>query len=316
MVCKRSATAALRFPDTRRRLDEKKNNPPGNTADTKSGAKTLDKPVDRTGGNSTRKTFDKPAGDKNIEKGRLDTNPQPGGPAKKPDKFTLPKDKVVVPPRDKIVIPPKDKVVVPPKDKVAIPPKDKIVVPPKDKVVTPPDLKPKDDRFNPKYNIPNKKDTLNPDRLLPGGKIKDPPKTNPGNPKAGVIPKWTPPGKKTDDAKPVGPETLPGGRGPQNPRNLDPRYMRPDKDHKPFEERVKSGELDAVTKGDVARKLNLADQYKNMHKGDVARRMDLQKHAAKNVNVTNLHNVTINNLKGIHPKTRFSLRADQSLVCQ
>ena len=46
--------------------------------------------------------------------------------------------------------------------------------------------------------------------------------------------------------------------------------MRPDKDHKPFDERLKTGELDAVNKGKIAKELDLADQYKLKRQGDVA----------------------------------------------
>ena len=59
--------------------------------------------------------------------------------------------------------------------------------------------------------------------------------------------------------------------------------------HQRFDERLKSGELDAVTKGDIARKLNLADQYKHEHQGDVARRMELQKHTADFVRTANFN---------------------------
>jgi hypothetical protein len=44
-----------------------------------------------------------------------------------------------------------------------------------------------------------------------------------------------------------------------------------------FPQRLKSGEFEALNKGAVAKKINLADQYKHHAQGDVARRLDLQK---------------------------------------
>ena len=61
-----------------------------------------------------------------------------------------------------------------------------------------------------------------------------------------------------------------------------------------FSDRLKSGELEKVAKGDIAQKVRLSDQFHMMQQGDVARRLDLQKHAnnfgdAKNIHVNNVH---------------------------
>ncbi|MBN2577835.1 MAG: hypothetical protein JXB10_02505 [Pirellulales bacterium] len=44
-----------------------------------------------------------------------------------------------------------------------------------------------------------------------------------------------------------------------------------------FPQRMKSGQLETLGKGDIARKVHLADQYKHHGKGDVARRLGLEK---------------------------------------
>jgi len=76
-----------------------------------------------------------------------------------------------------------------------------------------------------------------------------------------------------------------------------------------FPDRLKSGQLDRVTKGQVARKLNLSEQYKMLQHGDVARRLELHKnvnHISKSTHVTSVTNVTnITNLAhhGVHRPT-------------
>ncbi len=45
-----------------------------------------------------------------------------------------------------------------------------------------------------------------------------------------------------------------------------------------FVERQKAGDLDRLAKGEAAKRLKLADQYRMYSQGDVARRLDLQKH--------------------------------------
>jgi hypothetical protein len=64
-----------------------------------------------------------------------------------------------------------------------------------------------------------------------------------------------------------------------------------------FEDRYKSGQLEHVTKGDVAQKIRLNDQYKLHEQGDIARRLDLEKNVNKTVNITNINvkNTTIVN---------------------
>ncbi len=52
-----------------------------------------------------------------------------------------------------------------------------------------------------------------------------------------------------------------------------------------FSDRLQSGELDKVTKGEIAQKLKLADQYRLMQQGNVARRMELHKHAGDGANI-------------------------------
>ena len=47
-----------------------------------------------------------------------------------------------------------------------------------------------------------------------------------------------------------------------------------------FSERHESGQLDHLTRGNVASSVRLADQYKMLHQGDVARRLGLHKQAA------------------------------------
>ncbi len=42
-----------------------------------------------------------------------------------------------------------------------------------------------------------------------------------------------------------------------------------------FPDRVKSGQLDALSKGQVAQKVQLSQQYKLSQQGDVARRLNL-----------------------------------------
>jgi hypothetical protein len=89
----------------------------------------------------------------------------------------------------------------------------------------------------------------------------------------------------------------PNGRKPE----LPPNHPRHDNPPKPFEERLKTGELNHVAKGDVAKQLKLEDQFKRMHQGDVARRMELQRHSDR----IHHQNDTIKYLKGVHPHHDF-----------
>ncbi len=66
-----------------------------------------------------------------------------------------------------------------------------------------------------------------------------------------------------------------------------------------FPDRLKSGELDKVAKGDIAQKLKLSDQFKMMQQGDVARRLELQKHADGIVHVKDLHASDIHHLNNV-----------------
>ena len=77
----------------------------------------------------------------------------------------------------------------------------------------------------------------------------------------------------------------------------DTKVSREDMLKSRFPDRLKSGELDKVTKGDIAQKVKLSDQFQMMQKGDVARRMDLQKHVNGIVDVKNIHinNNIVNN---------------------
>jgi len=47
-----------------------------------------------------------------------------------------------------------------------------------------------------------------------------------------------------------------------------------------FSERQRAGHLDALTRGDLARKIKLSDQYRMAQQGDFARRLGLNKHSA------------------------------------
>ena len=67
-----------------------------------------------------------------------------------------------------------------------------------------------------------------------------------------------------------------------------------------FPDRLKSGELDKVTKGDVAQKVKLSDQFKMMPQGDVARRLELQKHPDGIVHVKDLHASDIHHLNNVN----------------
>lgn len=68
-----------------------------------------------------------------------------------------------------------------------------------------------------------------------------------------------------------------------------------------FPERLKSGQLDAVVKGQSAQQLKLGDQYKMASQGDVARRLQLQQNVTtvnkttiiNKTNVTNVTNVNV-----------------------
>ena len=70
-------------------------------------------------------------------------------------------------------------------------------------------------------------------------------------------------------------------------RGGDPDRAGPDKarpshggpPRRAFSERHRSGELERVTKGEIARKIRLDEQYHMRHKGDVARRLGLGRHA-------------------------------------
>jgi hypothetical protein len=62
-----------------------------------------------------------------------------------------------------------------------------------------------------------------------------------------------------------------------------------------FHDRLTTGQLDHVTKGETAQKLKLNEQFKMLQQGDVARRLELEKHVhnmhpAGVVSATNIHN--------------------------
>jgi len=69
----------------------------------------------------------------------------------------------------------------------------------------------------------------------------------------------------------------PGDVVKRDVKNLDSKKQNINK--KQFAEQWKSGELDRLAKGDTAKRLQLADQYKMHQQGDVARRLELQKNA-------------------------------------
>jgi hypothetical protein len=142
---------------------------------------------------------------------------------------------------------------------------------------------------------------LTPKDALPGTlpklpKTKVDPKDNKGGPSDRHVPDH-----KNDGPKNLTPDKLPQGpNGPHIP-DLPPNHPRRDNPPKPFDVRVKSGELDRVAKGDVAKQLNMAEQFKRMHDGDVARRMDLQRHLEH----VQHQNETLKYLNGVHPHHGF-----------
>ena len=86
-----------------------------------------------------------------------------------------------------------------------------------------------------------------------------------------------------------------GARGPQNKPAQDPSNVR-------FPDRVKRGDFDALARGAVGQKLNLAEQYRLAQHGDVARRMALHQPRPGGVHVTNITNVTqVTNVYGARP---------------
>ncbi|MGD0653993.1 MAG: hypothetical protein ABSA16_06580 [Thermoguttaceae bacterium] len=111
---------------------------------------------------------------------------------------------------------------------------------------------------------------------------------------------------KTLDTSPLkGPK---GGIGPglttkqlplMQPNTGNAKISRDDMLKSRFPDRLKSGELENVTKGDIAQKLKLSDQFKMMPQGDVARRLELQKHATGVVHVKDLHASDIHHLNNV-----------------
>jgi len=99
-------------------------------------------------------------------------------------------------------------------------------------------------------------------------------------------------------------ETGPGLTTKQLPHTMpqtgNTKISRDDMLKSRFPDRLKSGELDKVTKGDIAKKVNLSDQFKMMPQGDVARRLDLQKHPEGIVRVQNLHASDIHHLNNVN----------------
>jgi hypothetical protein len=67
-----------------------------------------------------------------------------------------------------------------------------------------------------------------------------------------------------------------------------------------FPERLKSGQLDRLTKGATAQDLKLGDQYRLAQQGDAARRLQLQKNVKNVVNVNKAaHATNITNVSGV-----------------
>jgi hypothetical protein len=80
------------------------------------------------------------------------------------------------------------------------------------------------------------------------------------------------------------------------PKFGDTKTGRGDINKSRFPDRLKSGEFDKITKGDMAQKVKLSEQFHMMDKGDVARRMDLHKH----VNNININNIQVKNFHQMH----------------
>ncbi len=74
-----------------------------------------------------------------------------------------------------------------------------------------------------------------------------------------------------------------------------------------FAERVQKGQLDPLTKGNVAQQIRLSEQYRAALQGDVARRLQLTNNVTNvtnvnNINITRINRVTnVNNIFNAHP---------------
>jgi hypothetical protein len=87
-----------------------------------------------------------------------------------------------------------------------------------------------------------------------------------------------------------------------------------------FPDRVKRGDFEALTRGAVGQRLNLAEQYRLAQHGDVARRMALNRPGPAVVNVNNITNVTqvtnVYNAQSFHRHPDFRYRGRVSPIYQ
>ena len=225
-------------------------------------------PDSRSGG-KTDNPGDK-SGDKTLEKGRLDRS-LPTGTVKNPDNTT--------------------------------PLKDKGVTPLKDKGTGPSDAKRVEDRGKPASDKSDRRDAFTPDRFSAGGANKGVP-SNPGGAKADATLRLTP-GIKTDGVKHPVPELISAGNLPKAVHDADLKTQREHMNHQRFDERVKSGELDAIAKGETAKKLNLADQYRTCGKATSPGGWICRNAQAEIPITPSVGSVRLANLHGVHPKHGF-----------
>jgi hypothetical protein len=330
--------------EIRKRLDERKidrgNNPPVNKTVDKPADNTMKKPPEKPLDQPIRKPIDRPIEkfrEKPVDK-PLDIKP-----LDKPV-FNKPADRLIDKPADKnfdkTIRKTPDTLLKNPGDK---PIGDKNLDKPLDKKIDTGlfgrkgrkdgDVK-KTDNPPPKVDVPNapntnqpagqgnptdKTDAFKKDRFHVNPNKGNP--TGPSNTKSGDAPRWDPPGDKDvkKDLK-IGPKGDLNKNAPETLKQLDRDHLsgkRPDRGRGPdlknvqinmggkhFDERVKSGELDAVTKGQIAKKLDLSDQYKKMRDGDVARRMNLQMHAGELAHAAH-HPANYHYPKGFAPRSGY-----------
>jgi len=104
------------------------------------------------------------------------------------------------------------------------------------------------------------------------------------------------------DVKPGMKMVSPGGAGMPKDKGASDALPRAR-----FPDRVKKGELDGLTHGQVGQKIKLADQYRLAQEGDVARRLALHNPGVNVANVNRMTNIQHVN-GGFHPHPDFHYR--------